>query len=138
MPAADKRHQATTTGLSLIAGTGLLATARIAAGELVVHFAATPKTVADLGPVNHSCEPTLAWTDERTLTALRDVEPGQELTLDYATVIDDPAWVLWCHCETYRCRQVIEGTDWQIPQLQKRYAGQWSPAVQIRIDALAR
>jgi hypothetical protein len=138
VPDADERHAATTTGLSLIAGTGLLATADIAAGEPVVRYAAAPTAVSELGPVNHSCEPTLAWTDERTLTALRDVEPGQELTLDYATVIDDPAWVLWCHCETYRCRQVIEGTDWRIPQLQKRYAGQWSPAVQTRIDAPAR
>jgi hypothetical protein len=40
-----------------------------------------------------------------------------------------------CHCETYRCRQVIEGTDWQIPQLQRRYAGWFAPVVQQRIDA---
>ena len=138
MPHPQHLHPSTTTGLSLIAGTGLRAVGAIAAGEPVARFAAAPQAVADLGPINHSCEPTLAWTDEHTLSAIRDVAAGEELTLDYATVVDDPVWVLWCHCETYRCRQVIEGTDWQIPQLQKRYAGHWHPAVQIRIDEAAR
>ena len=95
-----------------------------------MRFAAAPQAVADLGPINHSCEPTLGWTDERTLIAMRDIAAGEELTVDYATAIDDPDYVLLCHCETYRCRQVIEGTDWQIPQLQQRYAGHWHPAVQ--------
>jgi hypothetical protein len=88
-----------------------------------------------IGELNHSCEPTLGWSGANTLVALRDLAPGDELTIDYATVLDDPAYLLWCHCETYRCRQVIEGTDWMIPQLQLRYAGHWSPAIQKRIDA---
>jgi hypothetical protein len=33
---------------------------------------------------------------------------------------------------------VIEGTDWQIPQLQKRYAGHWPPDVQQLIDDSSR
>jgi hypothetical protein len=45
---------------------------------------------------------------------------------------------MMCHCETYRCRQVIEGTDWQIPQLQKRYAGMCAPDVQRLIDRVTR
>src|SRR5205085_12171353 len=91
-----------------------------------------------VGSLNHSCEPNLGWSDETSLVATRDIADGEELTCDYATVIDDPAFVMMCHCETYRCRQVIEGTDWQIPQLQKRYAGTWSPAVQKKIDAASR
>ena len=113
---------------SLIAGTGLFATTDIPAGDVVLHQDGT-------GALNHSCDPTLGWADAATLVALRDVPAGAELTIDYCTVIDDAAFVLWCHCETYRCRQVIEGTDWQIPQLQLRYAGHWSPAIQQRIDA---
>ena len=65
---------------------------------------------------------------------MRDVPAGQELTLDYATVLVDPAYTLWCHCGTYRCRQVIEGTDWRITQLQRRYAGRWTPVAQRLID----
>ena len=88
-----------------------------------------------MGPVNHSCDPTLGWVDERTLVALRDVDAGTELTCDYATAVDDPQLLLRCHCDTYRCRQLIEGADWQIPQLQTRYAGHWTPRLQQRIDA---
>jgi SET domain-containing protein len=116
-----------TRGPSRIAGRGLLAAAPIAAGTVVLEQ-------DGVGELNHSCEPNLGWASASALAALRDIGPGEELTLDYATVISDPDFVLMCHCETYRCRQVIEGTDWQIPQLQKRYAGSWAPHVQHLID----
>ncbi len=85
---------------------------------------------------NHSCEPKMGWADEYTLVTLADVAAGQELTDDYATSTADPDFVLYCHCETYRCRQVIEGTDWMIPQLQLRYAGHWVPYLQRCIAAI--
>jgi SET domain len=112
-------------GVSRIAGRGLFALEQIPTGEVVLEQEAVGP-----GPLNHSCEPNLGWADDHTLVALRDIAAGDELTLDYATVITDPDFVMMCHCETYRCRQVIEGTDWKIPQLQKRYAGWWAPAVQ--------
>jgi len=84
--------------------------------------------------VNHSCDPTMWWLDEYTLITRRDVAAGEELTSDYATSSARPDFVLYCHCETYRCRQVIEGTDWRIPQLQQRYAGHWVPYLQRLIE----
>ena len=33
-----------------------------------------------------------------------------------------------------RYARPVEGTDWQLPQLQRRYAGHWAPAVQELID----
>jgi hypothetical protein len=107
---------------------GVFTAVDVRAGEAVLHQDGP-------GELNHSCEPALGWQGDGVLVALHDLAAGDELTVDYATVIDDPAYVLWCHCETYRCRQVIEGTDWGIPQLQLRYAGHWSPAIQRRIDA---
>jgi SET domain-containing protein len=115
-------------GPSRIAGHGLLAGEPIGQGTVVLQQ-------RGVGALNHSCDPNLGWADDTSLVAIRDIAPGEELTLDYATVITDPAFVMMCHCETYRCRQVIEGTDWRIPQLQKRYAGHWAPAVQRLIDA---
>ena len=112
---------------SRIAGRGLFATEPIPAGAVVLHQ-------DGVGDLNHSCEPNLGWSAEDTLVALGDIAEGVELSLDYATRITDPDFVMMCHCETYRCRQVIEGTDWQIPQLQKRYAGRWAPSVQRLID----
>jgi SET domain len=131
VPQAEPAQPVTERGPSRIAGRGLFTTAPIAADTPVLRVSA-----ADVpAELNHSCEPTLGWRDETTLVAVRDLAAGEELTLDYATAIDDPTFVMMCHCETYRCRQVIEGTDWQIPQLQKRYAGFWGPVLQRRIDA---
>jgi hypothetical protein len=132
VPRAERLHPAVVIETSRIAGRGLIAAGPVVAGSEVIRTEAP----GAFGPVNHSCEPNLGWSDDVTLTAARDIAAGEELTCDYATGSADPDLVLMCHCETYRCRQVIEGTDWQIPQLQKRYAGLWAPAVQRRIDAL--
>jgi SET domain len=124
VPPADA---AVTIGPSRIAGRGLFTVGPIAAGECPGEL--------DVSLLNHSCDPNLGWTDEGRLVALREIGPDVELTTDYATSIDDPDFVLTCHCETYRCRQLIEGTDWRIPQLQKRYAGHWAPHLRDRIAA---
>jgi hypothetical protein len=112
----------------MIAGRGLLATAPVAAGTTLT---------LDPEQLNHSCDPNLGWSGD-VQVVIRAVAAGEELTLDYATFVHDARFTMFCHCETYRCRQVIEGTDWQIPQLQARYAGRWAPAVQRRIDATPR
>jgi len=85
---------------------------------------------------NHSCEPNLWWSDEYTLVARRDIVAGEELTSDYSTSTADPQFVLRCHCETYRCRQMVTGDDWRIPQLQQVYAGHWIPLLRRRIGGL--
>ncbi|WP_375477086.1 SET domain-containing protein-lysine N-methyltransferase [uncultured Jatrophihabitans sp.] len=118
----------------MIAGVGMVAAAPIPASSVVVRFVEPVVAPAGFGGLNHSCDPTLGWTDDRTLVALDDIPAGTELTADYSTAIADPDYLLWCHCGTYRCRQVIEGGDWRIPQLQQRYAGHWHPAVQTLIE----
>jgi hypothetical protein len=134
VPRAESLTAAVVVEFSPIAGRGLFASGAVPAGTAVVRLGEP----GSFGPVNHSCEPNLGWSDDLTLVAVRDVAPGEELTCDYATGTDDPELVLMCHCGTYRCRQLIEGTDWQIPQLQKRYAGLWSPRLQRHIDATTR
>jgi uncharacterized protein len=84
---------------------------------------------------NHACDPNLGWADEYSLVALHDLAPDEELCSDYAMSTTDPAYLLRCHCASYRCRQMVEGDDWQIPQLQRRYAGFWVPYIQRLIDA---
>jgi hypothetical protein len=133
VPQADPALPTTVRGPSRIAGGGLFATSSIPGGTPVLRVAVDVRT-----ELNHSCEPTLGWADDVTLVAVRDIDADAELTVDYATAVDDPDFVMMCHCETYRCRQVIEGTDWRIPQLQQRYAGFWRPDVQRRIDGAPR
>lgn len=110
-------------GASPIAGAGCFAASAIPRG-----------TVVDVTGLNHSCDPTLGWSGER-LIALRDIAADTELTYDYATAITDPQFLLRCHCETYRCRQLVTGDDWRIPELRLRYTGHWTPAIQSMIDA---
>jgi hypothetical protein len=115
-------------GQSPIAGSGLFARLDVPAGTLVL-----PGDPVDEPPVNHSCDPNLGWSADG-LVAMHDVAGGTELTTDYALSITDPGYLLRCHCQTYRCRQLVTGDDWRIPELQRRYARQWAPTVQLLID----
>ena len=85
---------------------------------------------------NHSCDPNLGWDDEYALATMVDVAAGQELVSDYAMSTADPEYVLRCHCPSYRCRQMVAGDDWRIPQLQERYRGWWVPYVQSLVDGV--
>lgn len=116
---------------STVAGHGLFAVDAIEAGVEVARPAAP---VHEDGPINHACDPNLGW-DGDALVALRDIAAGEELLVDYAMSTTDPGWFLRCHCASYRCRQMVEGDDWRIAQLQRRYAGHWAPHVQRLIDA---
>ena len=104
---------------SAIAGRGVFAAVDLPAGS------------AAEGPLNHSCDPN-CWFEGEQLVTRRAISAGEELTYDYATGSTDLS--LYCHCETYRCRQLIAGDDWTIPQLQQRYAGHWAPSIQQLID----
>jgi SET domain-containing protein len=74
---------------------------------------------------NHSCDANLGLRGEITFVAMRDVEPGKELTHDWATT-DDDDYSLECRCGAPNCRKILTGKDWQRPELQKRYAGYFS------------
>jgi hypothetical protein len=119
---------------SPIAGRGLFTAVDLPAGTVVLAIGGTRVTtavVADLGVgfPNHSCDPNVGWVDEQRLATTTEVSAGEELVTDYAMCIVEPDWFLRCHCPSYRCRQMVEGTDWRIPQLQQRYAGWWAPHV---------
>lgn len=80
-------------------------------------FVATPKALHYY--VNHSCDPSMlndvAW---------RDIQPGEEVTTDYAYCEASPNYLLEpCRCGTALCRGRVTGHDWRIPALQRRYHG---------------
>lgn len=86
---------------------------------------------------NHSCDPTLWWADPYALVARRDVPPGEELTLDYATITDDPDFTMDCRCGTPICRGRVTGRDWQLTTLQHVYGNHWVPVLRQRIRTAA-
>jgi uncharacterized protein len=99
--------------------------------------------------INHSCEPNVGFAGTNkigpafanahagtVLAAMRDVEPGEELTTDYA-LFDTPSTAMECTCGTASCRGVITGDDWRNPTLQERYAGWFSRYLADRQAGLA-
>jgi uncharacterized protein len=86
------------------------------------------------GGANHSCDPNLWMQGARTVSARRDIAAGEELTLDYAMFTVTPEWRMPCQCGKGLCRGIVTGNDWQLPELQQRYAGHFSPFINIRID----
>jgi SET domain-containing protein len=84
--------------------------------------------------LNHSCEPDVGFAGNTVLVTMRDVAAGEELTTDYA-LFDDHDGEMACACGSDRCRRVVGGKDWQLPELQERYRGWFSWYLQRRIDA---
>ena len=91
--------------------------------------------VADF--VNHSCEPNCGMNGATIIVALRTIEPGEELTYDYAMSDGSDYDEFECHCGSAMCRGTVTGNDWRLPELQQRYRGWFSPYLNARIERLA-
>lgn len=60
-------------------------------------------------PQNHSCNPNTGY-DGLNVIALKDIPSGTELTLDYATFLDETMEPFACQCGAVNCRGWIKGT----------------------------
>ncbi|HUF12981.1 MAG TPA: hypothetical protein VMN78_07780 [Longimicrobiales bacterium] len=67
---------------------------------------------------------------------MRDIESGEELTIDYAMIDGDASETMPCDCGAQSCRRVVTGDDWRRPELQRRYDGWFSRYLADRISAL--
>lgn len=63
---------------------------------------------AEWAPQNHSCEPNTGY-DGLNVIALRQIRPGEELTLDYASFLDEHMEPFQCNCGLAGCRGLITG-----------------------------
>ncbi len=85
--------------------------------------------------INHSCDPNLWMADNVTVTARRDIAPGEEISGDYAVWEGEPEYTLGpCNCGSPLCRITITGNDWMLPELQERYKGHFLPFITKRIE----
>jgi len=97
------------------------------------------RTVDVSSYMNHSCSPTCWFVDggdkyTGVMIAARDLVPGDEITYDYCTSEDcelSPSWD--CHCQGPNCRGRITPQDWQLPELQARYATHFLPHIASKI-----
>lgn len=98
------------------------------------HFL-VPRPIGAGDYVNHSCNPNAGLSGQIGLVAMRGIKTGEEVCFDYAMSDTMPYDEFNCRCGYENCRGKVGGNDWQKPELQKRYAGFFSPHVQRRIDA---
>lgn len=84
---------------------------------------------------NHSCNPNCGMHGEISFVAIRDIQAGEELTIDYA-FIDNEDYSFECHCGSLNCRHIVTGFDWKIQSLQKKYYPYFAQYLKDKIDAL--
>ena len=60
-------------------------------------------------PQNHSCAPNTAFSGLDVI-ALRDIKPGEELTLDYAQFMHEGSEPFDCSCGADGCRGRVSGS----------------------------
>lgn len=91
----------------------------------------------DADYLNHSCDPNAGFDGQIVVVALRDIEAGEEVCVDYAMCDGSPYDEFDCACGAAGCRGRVTGNDWRRPELQARYKGYFVPYLQRRIDRLA-
>lgn len=82
--------------------------------------------------LNHSCDANTWLDDEVTLTARRDIELGEEITLDQGTWNIEDAYIEGrepCSCGAETCRGMLSEEDWKRNDVQTRYAGHFHPMI---------
>ena len=88
--------------------------------------------------INHSCEPNAGLDGQVAIVALHRIQPGEEVTIDYAMCDGSSYDEFECECGSTLCRGRVTGEDWRNPSLWERYAGHFSPYLERRIRALKR
>ena len=84
---------------------------------------------------NHSCNPNIGIQGQIVFVAMRDIQPGEELTHDWATT-DDDNYELECNCGAQNCRKILTGKDWSKTELQEKYRGYLSWHIERKIQSL--
>jgi hypothetical protein len=87
---------------------------------------------------NHSCSPNAGIKGQIFLVAMRDIQPNEEVTFDYAMCLHRveglAPYRLECLCGEDTCRKIVTDDDWKLPELQQRYCGYFSWYLQEKID----
>ena len=76
------------------------------------------------------------------MVAIREINSGEEITYDYAMVMNphkdsNTYFTMECLCGSNICRGVITEDDYKRPDLQERYSGYFSWFLQKKIEKMA-
>ena len=83
---------------------------------------------------NHSCEPNVWYSGHgQTVVARRDIKRGEELTIDYCTLLADMEAEFECKCGEPGCRKRYTKRDYLREDLMKKYEGHYSSYAWSRV-----
>ena len=75
--------------------------------------------------LNHSCDPNSYVKKDGaglSVIAIRDIKPGEEVTMDYSTVLArDDDWTMECNCGSQNCRKMIIKFDLLDEAIKEKY-----------------
>ena len=105
--------------------------------QIDTEFFLCPVDEADVEEIalffNHSCEPNVGIRHQVTFVAMRAIDIGEELSIDYAMNVSHP-FRMECACGAPGCRRAITGEDWRMPVLQERYRGYFDAVITTLIE----
>jgi len=84
--------------------------------------------------INHSCNPNVGMRGDIVSVAMRDVKAGEELVIDYG-MIDNQDYSMECTCGTEKCRKVVTGHDYLLPEI-KQYGKYLSTYIQSKMQQI--
>ncbi len=83
--------------------------------------------------MNHSCNPNCWYIDDITLAASKNITIGEEITIDYATVMC-PSGIenseMICHCGARNCRGSISKMDCISSSVFNKYKGHFLSVIE--------
>jgi len=78
------------------------------------------------GVINHSCEPNTGFQNQIILVAIKDIEPNEEITFDYA-FSESFMEKFQCNCGSKNCRKMITQDVWKNKKIKEEYGEYYSP-----------
>ena len=99
------------------------------------NFFIVPSTKEELektGVFNHSCNPNVGWAGDVKVIAIKDIEKGGEVTMDYG-MYNSVHSSFECNCGSPNCRKIIGPDDWKIVELQEKYFDYFVPYLKEKI-----
>ncbi|KAG2423830.1 hypothetical protein HXX76_014990 [Chlamydomonas incerta] len=92
--------------------------------------------------INHSCDPNCGMLDSVTVAAMRDIAEGEELTIDYGTVMDESIEdtgleTFDCACDAAACRRRVTPRDYKLPAVQENCRGFFPPYMRAKLESSA-
>lgn len=71
--------------------------------------------------LNHSCDSSGSIKGAVTIVARKRIKKGDEVTLDYSLIEEDPLWEMRCSCGVKDCRKIVRSIRFLPQGIFKKY-----------------